>query len=285
MLDVKVRSDYVWQERIQRLVVFGVVGLLIALVVFGVYRVGRFAMRRFIYENPTFAIHQIEVETDGNLGWQQVTRLGGLEAGQNIFSVDLDRVKRDLELNPLIAAAQVEREWPNRVRITLHERVPMAQICVQPFGEARRGKPDPIVFYIDKHGVIMAAAQYNASAKNLRPLPALTGVKLADLRVGKPVQSPQVYAALELLREREVSTVGVRLDVERIDLSRSDTLALITRTGETISFDPRHVTQGLRRLGVIMADAQRNQLALLTVDLTVQQHVPVTFRPLRTTTH
>lgn len=285
MLDVKVRSDYVWQERIQRLVVFGVVGLLIALVVFGVYRVGRFGMQRFIYANPTFAISRIDVETDGNLGWKQITQLAGIEAGQNIFSVDLDRAKRDLELNPLIAGANVERQLPNRVRITLHERVPMAQICVQPFGEARRGKLDPIVFYIDKHGVIMAAVQYNTNAKNLKPLPALTGVKLADLRVGKTVQSPQVYAALDLLRELEVSTVGVRLDIERIDLARPDTLALITRTGETISFDPRHVTQGLRRLGVIMADAQRNRFALLTVDLTVQQHVPVTFRPLRTTTN
>jgi hypothetical protein len=157
------------------------------------------------------------------------------------------------------------------------ERVPLARICVQPFGTQRKGPLDPVVFYVDKHAVVMRAYPL----KSNKPLPALMGVKLADLRVGKPIQSPQISAAIELLQQMELSRVGVRLDPERIDLSRSDALTVVTRNGETISFDPSNVSQGLRRLGVILADAQRNQAAVRTADLTVQQNVPVTFREMQ----
>lgn len=280
-MDVKVRSDYLMRQRVQHVSVFLLVIIVLGLIGYGLYRVGRFSINRFFYQNPTFAIHDIDVETDGHLGRDEILRLAGILPGESVFSVDLKLVKRDLELNPLIQHAEVGRELPNAIHVKITERVPMAQIFVQPFGSQRRGRPDPIVFYVDRFGVVMLASAYDANVKTVKPLPALTGVKLKDIRVGKPIQSPQVTAALELLQELELSAVGARLEPEQIDLSRSDSITVLTRRGETILFAPDGISQGLRRLGVIMADAQQNQLALRTADLTVQQNVPATFQLLQ----
>jgi len=275
ILDVKVHSDYQTRERVQRATIFLSILILIVLLGFGIYRMGKFATRVFFNENPKFAITQVQVESDGHLSHEQIVNLTNIKIGQSVFTVDLQQVKRDLELDPLIERAEVTRELPGRIHIAVTERVPLAQICVQPYGNGRSNLR-PIVFYVDKYGVIMQAY----ALKTPKPLPALTGVRLSDIRVGKPIQSPQVFAALQLIKELELSRVGVRLEPERIDLSRADALTIVTKNGETISFAPDKTSQGLRRLGIIMADAERNGVALNSVDFTVQQNVPVTFRPL-----
>jgi cell division septal protein FtsQ len=274
ILAVKVRSDYQARERTRKGAVFLIVAAVLGMIAFSAYRLTQFSTRKFFQENPNFAIRDIHVQTDGHLPREQVVKYTGIHLGQNVFSVDLQEVKRDLELEPLIESAEVRRELPGRIWINVTERVPLAQICVQPFGSERKSQPDPITFYADRHGVVMPAFKLQSP----KPLPALTGVRVSDLRVGKPLQSPQVLAALQLLKELELSTVGARLEPERVDLSRADVLVVVTRKGETISFDPEKISIGLRRLGVIMADAQRSQMDLRTVDLTVQQHIPVTFR-------
>jgi cell division septal protein FtsQ len=274
ILDVKVHSEYQMRERIERGTILLMSIVVLAVLGFGFYWLTKFAANRFFYDNPNFAITQIEVETDGHLTRDQIVKLANIRSGQSVFAVNLQEIKRDLELDPLIERAEVGRELPNRIVILVTERVPLAMICVQPVS-ASASRLRPIVFYVDKYGVVMQAY----ALKSPRPLPALTGIRLADLRVGKPIQSPQVFAALDLIKQLEMSRVGIRLDVERIDLSRSDTITVVTRSGEAIAFDPDNISQGLRRLGLILADAERNGLALTTVDLTVQQNVPVTFRP------
>jgi cell division protein FtsQ len=269
-----VHSEHQTRERIERGTIFAAVVIALGLFGLALYWLIRFTADRFFYHNPDFALTQIEVETDGHLTRDQIVNLAGIRRGQSVFEVNLPQAKRDLELDPLIECAEVAREMPSRIRIVVTERVPLAQICVQPFGR-NKSRLHPIVFYVDKHGVAMQAY----TLKSPRLLPALTGVRLADLRVGKPIQSAQVFAALELVRQMELSRVGARLEVERIDLSRADALTAVTRNGETIAFDPQRVTQGLRRLGIILADVERSGMALSTVDLTVQQNVPVTVRP------
>ena len=274
ILDVKVQSDYVTRERIERVIVFVSGALIVGLLGFGLYWLTKFTAGKFFFDNPNFTIAHVQIESDGHLTREQILRRTNIRAGQSVFEVDLQQVKRDLEIDPLIERAEVTREMPSRICIAVTERVAIAQVCVIPFGRDKHAKP--VVFYVDRYGYVMRPHPL----KSQKPLPALTGISLADLRVGRPIRSPQVYAAIELLNSLELSQVGVRLEPDRIDLSRADSLTLTTRTGETIAFDPQRIPQCLRRLGIIMADVERSGVALNTVDLTVQQNVPVTVRAL-----
>ena len=61
----------------------------------------------------------------GSFSAQQQPVCVGLE--NNLFALDLSRVKRDLELVPAIESADVERILPHTLKICVTEREPIAQ--------------------------------------------------------------------------------------------------------------------------------------------------------------
>jgi hypothetical protein len=102
-------------------------------------------------------------------------------------------------------------------------------------------------------------------------------VTLADARVGRQVESEQIYRALELLDKLDQAVAGSLLEVEQIDLSKPRQLVLTTRQRTTVKVDVEDFPQQLRRLGVILRWAQQRQKSVQVVDLTVNRGVPVTF--------
>ena len=110
-----------------------------------------------------------------------------------------------------------------------------------------------------------------------RAVPMLTGVSLADVRVGKQVASEQIYRALALLDRLDQAVAGSLLEIEQIDLSKPRQLVMTTSQHTTVKVDVEEFPQQLRRLGVILRWAQQRQKQVQMVDLTVSRGVPVTF--------
>jgi cell division septal protein FtsQ len=108
-------------------------------------------------------------------------------------------------------------------------------------------------------------------------VPVLVGVAAADLRVGKPVQSEQVYRALELLDKLQQAAAGSMLEIDSIDLSKSRHLTLTTRQKTVVKFDLADFQPQLRRLSAILTWAAQRQKMVAAVDLTVNRGVPVQF--------
>src|SRR5580765_3282654 len=124
VLDVKLRSDQVRSSRMRLgAIAFGV----LFGTVFGLYVlwcVGEWTLDRLVYKNHSFAIQQVEVQTDGVIAHEQLRRWAGAKLGDNLFALDLARVKRDLELVPCINSVSVERVLPRTLRIRVSEREP-----------------------------------------------------------------------------------------------------------------------------------------------------------------
>jgi len=78
------------------------------------------------------------------------------------------------------------------------------------------------------------------------------GVSLADVRLGRQVESEQIYRALELLDKLDQAVAGSLLEVEQIDLSKPRQLVMTTRQHTTVKLDVEEFPQQLRRLGVIL---------------------------------
>src|SRR6187455_3666578 len=128
VLDVKLRSDQVRASRVRLgALTFGV----LFGTVFGFYVLwlaGAWALDKLVYENQAFAIQQIDVQTDGVISTDQLRRWAGVKADENLLALDLARVKRDLELVPLISSVSVERVLPRTLRIRVTEREGVAQV-------------------------------------------------------------------------------------------------------------------------------------------------------------
>src|SRR5205085_3853697 len=127
ILDVKLRSSQRRQLRVRRAAILLVTALSIFLGLFGAWQVGEWLVRRFLTENPAFAIHQLDVQTDGVISIEQLRRWAGVRLENNLLALDLARVKRDLELMPAIESVDVERVLPHTLRIRVTEREPIAQ--------------------------------------------------------------------------------------------------------------------------------------------------------------
>ncbi|MSU59774.1 MAG: FtsQ-type POTRA domain-containing protein [Pedosphaera sp.] len=276
VLDVKLRSDQVRKSRLRLgALAFGIVfGT-----VFGIYvlwRAGQWAMNRFVYENPAFAIQQIDAQTDGVITPDQLRRWANVKSGQNLFALDLARVKRDLEMVPQVSFVSVERLLPHTLRIRVSEREAVAQMNV-PRTNARGGV-ETAVFQFDPDGYVMQPLdprqRVTPPGQAEEPLPILIGVGLHELQPGRQLVLPQVQAALRLITEFAHSPMAGMVDLKRIDVSSPEVLVVTTGQGSEVTFGLSDLDRQMRRWREIHDQGQRLGKSLATLDLAVTNNIP-----------
>ena len=275
LLDVKVQTRGRTVRRLRvAVVLFLALGMLSASG-YGTYRLAKATVSRFVYNNPSFAIRQVVVDNDGGLSPERIMKFAGVQVGQNLLSVDLDQVRSNLEMLPVVRSVEVRRILPDRLFIRVNERVAVARL------RAPTREMADATLYIDRSGFVMKPMKL-ADGTVLQPqtpwsVPILTGVSLADARVGKQVVSEQIYRALALLDRLDQAVAGSMLEIEQIDLSKPRQLVMTTRQHTVVKVDVEDFPQQLRRLGVILRWAQQRQKTVQMVDLTGNRGVPVTF--------
>ena len=273
LLDVKVQTEGRLRHRARWLLAVGAVVVTAGLTGFGVYRLIKFTSAKMVYENQRFAITQIIVQDDGVLTPQQVMSAAGVAVGQNLLSLDLAVVQRRLEDLPLVRRVEVRRMMPSKLQIHVDERIAVARLRAVGTSDA--------AYFIDRGGVVLRPVRFSdgtvVQPQAAGTLPVLIGMAATDLRVGKPVQSEQVYRALELLDKVQQAAAGSMLEIESIDLSKQRHLTLTTRQKTVVKFDLAEFQPQLRRLSAILSWAAQRQKMVAAVDLTVNRGVPVQF--------
>ena len=88
-----------------------------------------------------------------DIGIDELCALTGLSGNEKWISFDTGAVASQLASNPLFEAVSVEKKFPDRVVITLTERVPVAVS----FGTID-GRTVPVA--IDKNGVVFRVGKY-----------------------------------------------------------------------------------------------------------------------------
>jgi len=269
LLDVKVQTEGRMRHRVRWLSAILAAVAVVSLSCYGVYRLVKYSAAKMVRENPRFAITQIVVEDDGAMTPQQVVAFAGVAVGQNLLSLDLEAVRRNLEMVPLVRHVEVRRLLPQKLFIHVDERIAVARL---------RGPTDS-EFLIDRSGFVMKPLRLTDGTivrpQTVGPVPTLTGVSLADVRVGKPVQSEHIYRALELLDRLQQASAGSMMEVEAVDLSKTRHLTLTSRQRTVVKFDIENYATQLRRLSAILMWAAHQQKIVQSVDLTVARGVPV----------
>jgi cell division septal protein FtsQ len=245
-------------------------------VLFLLWRGGDWVLNQLILPNPAFAVREIDIQTDGIIPIPQLRLCTGVNVGDCLLTLDLRRIRRDLEFLPWVQSAAVERVRPHTLRIRVTEREPIAQtILYQP--ASSRGASRELVFYFDAEGFVILpldAHQQHSVALGLDSLPSLTGVAGVDLRPGHRVESRQIRAALDLISTFTVSPMLGLVDLATIDLSVPHLLQLTTAQGATIKFAPDDLAKQLRRWRQVHDYSLRTGKALAFLDLSVSNNVP-----------
>ena len=279
LLDVKLRSDQVRQSRMR----WGMLATSVVLATgFGLYllwRAGDWALNQMIYQNPAFAIREVEVQTDGVIAEGQLRRWVKVSPGENLLALDLVRLKRELEGIPFIATVSVERILPKTLRVRVREREAVAQLGVP--CPRIGGGVDMRVFHLDPDGFMMPPMDPRLRAPASGPvddsLPELTGINFTNLQLGRRLVSTQVAAGLRLISEFAGSPMAGLVDLKRIDVSGSDVLVVTTGQGSEVTFAVPDLDRQLRRWRAIYDEGQRRKRNLLWLDLAVPNNIPVRF--------
>ena len=276
VLNVKLRSAQVRASRLR----FGalVFGVLFG-TGFGIYllwRTGQWAMDRLVYENRAFAISQIDTQTDGVISPDQLRRWANVKLGENLFALDLARVKRDIEMVPLVSFVSVERLLPRTLRIRVNEREAVAQVNVP--RSTARGAAEVSVFHLDPDGFVMVPLDPRQRTTPTNqpddPLPVLTGVGFHELQPGRRLEMPQVQAVLRLITEFGHSPMAGLVDLKRIDLGSAEVLIVTTGQGSEVTFGLQDLDRQLRRWREIHDAGQRQNKSLASLDLAVTNNIP-----------
>ena len=277
VLDVKLRSSQVRAARTRMTAVS--LGAVFA-TVFGlylVYRGGEWLLNRLVYENKAFALENIDAQTDGVISADQLRRWAGVKPEENLLALDLGRVKRDLEMVPLVRSVSVERILPRGLRIRVTEREPIAQINV-PRPRASGGI-EMSVYQLDADGWVILPLEprdrATSPSKSDESLPLLRGINANTLQPGRRLTAPQVQAALQFLVAFEQSPMAGLADLKQVDVSSPEVLMVTTGQGSEVTFGLTDFEQQLRRWHAIFESGRKTGNAIATLDLAVTNNVPL----------
>jgi len=276
VLDVKLRSSQIRAARARMAAM--AIGVVFA-TVFGLYlvwRTGEWALNRFVYENKSFSIHEIDIATDGVISADQLRRWAGVRMEDNLLALDLARVKRDLELVPVIQSASIERILPRTLRIRVFEREPIAQVNV-PRPRANGGV-ELVPIQLDAEGYAMLPLDLrqrsNLPAPNSEQFPIISGINPNDIQLGHRIDNPQLRGALQLILAFEHSAMATAVELKRIDVSAQEVLLVTTGQGSEVTFGMADLDQQLRRWHEIYDMGQRMSKAIASLDLAIPNNIP-----------
>ena len=238
---------------------------------------GEYLLHRYVYTNPALGIKRIHIATDGIIPADRIRAWASVKEGQNLLDLDLLRIKRDLELVPLIESASVERVLPGDLIVKVREREPIARIHV--FApRPGDGLLERSSIYLDEHGMVIPSFLRDLNSKAFeeatRFLPVITGIGATPFRPGHIVSSPNILAALKWTRAFQNSTMAAVADIREIDVSSPTALLVTTEQSNEISFPYQDFETQLLRWQRIHNLGRGQQQTLASLDLVVTNYVP-----------
>ena len=145
---------------------------------------------------PLMEIRHVVVHSDMPLTDEQVLAISGIHGDEHWYSIATADIQKRLEANPLIRRADVQRIFPDTVRMSVWGRQPAALVLA-----ASAGRSLPVL--IDGDGVVFKICTTSEEVD----LPVISGLDMGETGLG--AQLPHAYASLladlKGLRERAPS--------------------------------------------------------------------------------
>lgn len=184
-----------------------------------------------IRDSDSFLIKKVEISGISTLHEEEILDLLELRGPVNMFSVDLDRLKRSLERHPWVKGAVFSREFPHRVAVTIIERRAVANLV-----------SGTSSWLVDEEGVALSEGHRS-------DLPTIQGISLHGVTAGGTISDPAVKEGIEVLR-----TIGSHDVVIRIDHG-AEVVAFVD--GLPVRFGRGEYPSKWRRLMAVMSDVRR----------------------------
>jgi len=273
VLDVRLSVDK--RRRAQVKMASKIAGIALALLVLfvGAWRGGGWLLRVALYENETFAVETIDIRTDGIIETVRLRNWTGVDKGDNLLGLDLISVKRELERNPHVKYAAVDRVLPGTLRLRVAERKPVAQVVL--YRRKADGGFKRATYQLDADGYVTQTLSGEQARKQRAWLPLLTGLGSQDLLPGRTVNHEQVRSALKLIERFGRSPMAGLATLQQIDVSASQTLQIRTWQGSQVTVGMLGLDRQLLRWRLIHDYGKQHRRVPASIDLSIRNNLPV----------
>ena len=213
-----------------------------------------------VRDTDALDVQEIAVTGTGRVSEEDILRAAAVEQGDNLTTIDLERVADDVRALPWVETVSLRRRYPDRFVITVAERQP-ALILV-----------DGELWFVDQQGEVFKRVEPG----EWMDLPLVTGLTLED-RVNDPdgcrerlQEAVQFTQVVEDSNSLDATDIGeLRLDEEGFGL-------LTSREGVSLRLDATDYRTGLERLDTLLERDLLSLSAVSSVDLALRNQVVAT---------
>jgi cell division protein FtsQ len=154
---------------------------------------------------------QIEVAGNHNVSRAQLTDVFGADIARNIFSIPLEDRKKQLEQIPWVESATLMRLLPDRIKVEITERKPVAYVQI-----------GSRVSLIDANGVVMD----KPANGQVFPFTVITGMSESE---PLSTRAPRMKIFTRMIAEMDAGGNEYSKDFEEVDLSDPDDVKVFVR--------------------------------------------------------
>src|SRR5499427_6621019 len=243
LADMGERSVFVAGQRVgrakrprphRRVLLRRLLGVVLGIVVFAA--AGGAALQ-WLLTTPRFAVANIEVRGVSRVPSEQILAVAAIPWGTNIFRLDTMGVIDRVESLPEIRRADIVRELPNRVVISVEER--------RPFTLVHGGR----LHWMDEKGRLLGATPEAVAP----PMPVISGLSGDELASMRTAPGPRARAAIGVIRALLRSGTGLTSEISEIDMSRREGPVLYTVDGVEVRLGSEDWDERLARLEGVLA--------------------------------
>ncbi|HZO42773.1 MAG TPA: FtsQ-type POTRA domain-containing protein [Methylomirabilota bacterium] len=228
-----------------------VIGVLTTIVI----TAGGGAGLHWLLTTPRFGVASVEVRGVSRVPPDQILAAAAIQRGTNIFKLDTIGVTGRVESLPEVRRADVVRELPNRVVISVEER--------RPFTLVHGGR----LHWMDEEGRLLGASPEAVAP----PMPVISGLSPEELASMRTAPGPKARAAIGVIRALLRSGNGLTAEISEIDMSRREGPVLYTVDGVEVRLGTEDWDERLIRLEGVLAQIATQDVR--TVDLRFRDQV------------
>jgi cell division protein FtsQ len=210
---------------------------------------------RWLLTTPRFAVASVEVRGVSRVPPDQILAAAAIQRGTNIFKLDTIGVTGRVESLPEVRRADVVRELPNRVVISVEER--------RPFTLVHGGR----LHWMDEEGRLLGASPEAVAP----PMPVISGLSAEELASMRTAPGPKARAAIGVIRALLRSGNGLTAEISEIDMSRREGPVLYTVDGVEVRLGTEDWDERLTRLEGVLSQIATQDVR--TVDLRFRDQV------------
>lgn len=230
-------------KKVVVLVSFGAIGVFATIV-------GAMGLEAF-FKDSRYRVEEVVVYNQNLFSKDEILNMSGLTPGMYWFDFSVKKAAAEIERNPNVRRAEVDRVLPHKVILKVIERRPVALL--------RGDRQD---FLIDAEGVVLPM-RYEVAGT----LPVINGSGVTQEAIGAQIKNQQILNALNFLIASWDTDLDISLEIHHIDISSPNTLIAWTRNGLKVLVGEGDYGRKLSRLSRVTEHLERSGKWADVIDL------------------